>query len=81
METDDGKGEHDEVQKRLLAATILCLIFLFVETVGAIMAGSLAVLSDAVHLFADLASFIVALGANYLASLPASQTHTYGKFM
>mmetsp|Transcript_32383 Transcript_32383/g.74570 ORF Transcript_32383/g.74570 Transcript_32383/m.74570 type:complete len:87 (-) Transcript_32383:297-557(-) len=77
METDD-IGELVDVRKRLLAATILCFMFLCVETAGAFMAGSLALLSDAVHLFADLASLVVALGANHLASLPASQTYTYG---
>jgi Co/Zn/Cd efflux system component len=35
-------------------------------------------LSDAAHLFSDLASFAVAIGASYLASLPATAQHTYG---
>ena len=43
------------------------------------MAGSLTVLSDAAHLLADLASFIVALAASHYASKPASETYTFGK--
>jgi zinc transporter 2 len=67
-----------QVLKRLQTATALCLIFMVVEVVGGLMAGSLAILSDAAHLSADLASFAVAIVANYLASLPGSLQHTYG---
>ena len=42
------------------------------------MAGSLAVLSDAVHLAADLAAFLVAIVGSHIASLPASESHTFG---
>lgn len=52
--------ERKEVLNRLLIATGLCSFFLIVEVVGGILAGSLAVLSDAAHLFADLAGFAVA---------------------
>lgn len=51
---------------------------MIVEVVGGLLAGSLAVLSDAAHLMADLAAFGVAIGANYLASLPSTSQHTYG---
>ena len=52
--------ERKQVLRRLLVATALCSFFLIVEVVGGLLAGSLAVLSDAAHLFADLASFAVA---------------------
>ena len=52
--------ERKQVLQRLLIATALCSFFLIVEVVGGLLAGSLAVLSDAAHLFADLASFAVA---------------------
>jgi zinc transporter 2 len=70
--------ERRQVLKRFQTATVLCLIFMVVEVVGGLIAGSLAVLSDAAHLSSDLASFAVAIAANYLASLPSSSKHTYG---
>jgi zinc transporter 2 len=75
---DDGTQERRKVLKRLQIATALCLIFMVVEIVGGLVAGSLAILSDAAHLSADLASFAVAIVANYLASMPSSSQHTYG---
>jgi zinc transporter 2 len=38
----------------------------------------LAVLSDAAHLAADLSAFIVAISGSHIASLPASDSHTFG---
>jgi zinc transporter 2 len=49
-----------------------------VEVAGGLVAGSLAILSDAAHLSADLAAFVVAIVANQLASLPSSSQHTFG---
>lgn len=42
------------------------------------MANSLAILSDAVHLFSDITGFIIALLAVELATLPATAVFTYG---
>jgi len=71
-------NERNQVLRKLLIATALCSFFLVVEVVGGFLAGSLAVLSDAAHLFADLASFAVAIAATVLASMPATKAHTYG---
>ena len=75
----DGDCEQSNVQKRLKIASTLCALFILVEVIGGILAGSLTVLSDAAHLLADLASFIVALAASHYASKPASETYTFGK--
>ena len=53
------------VLRRLYTATILCTCFLIVEVIGGLWAHSLAVLSDAAHLLADLASFAVASKYEY----------------
>mmetsp|Transcript_21941 Transcript_21941/g.62485 ORF Transcript_21941/g.62485 Transcript_21941/m.62485 type:complete len:461 (-) Transcript_21941:7-1389(-) len=76
MSTDH--HERNEVLRRLYIATILCTCFLIVEAVGGWIAGSLAILSDAAHLFADVAGFAVAIAASYLAGLPATEQHTFG---
>jgi zinc transporter 2 len=58
-ETKD-EASRRNVLRRLYIATCLCTCFLIVEVVGGWLAGSLAIMSDAAHLFADLASFAVA---------------------
>lgn len=79
MAADDVDAvERKQVIRRLKIATILCASFMIVEIAGGLISGSLAILSDAAHLFADLASFAVAIAASYLASLPATVRHTYG---
>jgi len=77
FESEEAK-ERRNVLRRLKTATVLCVVFFLVEVVGGLLAGSLAVLSDAAHLFSDFASFAVAIFANYLASLPSTEFHTYG---
>lgn len=72
------KEKRQQVLKKLKTASILCLVFLLVEVVGGILAGSLAVLSDAAHLAADLSAFVVAIVGSHIASLPASDAHTFG---
>mmetsp|Transcript_1778 Transcript_1778/g.5191 ORF Transcript_1778/g.5191 Transcript_1778/m.5191 type:complete len:471 (-) Transcript_1778:155-1567(-) len=66
------------VLRRLQIASFLCCTFFLVEVVGGLLAGSLAILSDAAHLFADLAAFVVAIAASHLASLPPSSDFTFG---
>jgi zinc transporter 2 len=64
--------------RKLKTATALCVTFFLVEVTGGYLAGSLAVLSDAAHLLADLASFAVAIAASHLGSLPTTDQHTFG---
>lgn len=72
------KERRHQVLKKLKTASLLCFTFLLVEVIGGILAGSLAVLSDAAHLAADLSAFVVAIVGSHIASLPASDAHTFG---
>jgi Co/Zn/Cd efflux system component len=72
------RREQNKVVRKLYTASALCCVFLVVEVSGGLIAGSLAVLSDAAHLFADLAGFAVAIAAAHLAALPTTDQHTFG---
>ncbi|KAG2181331.1 hypothetical protein INT43_008914 [Umbelopsis isabellina] len=65
-------------KKRLLFATVMALLFFVTELVAGYFANSLALMSDAFHLLSDVASFIVALAAIYLAEKPATRRHSFG---
>ncbi len=66
------------VEKRFVTSIVLTVLILVAEVIGGMWTGSLALLSDAAHVFMD----IFALGLSYLAlrlsALPADDRHTYG---
>eukprot|EP00986_Skeletonema_menzelii_P012796 scaffold7198_cov150-Skeletonema_menzelii.AAC.22 len=69
---------RQEVLRKLKTASTLCFVFFLIEVIGGFLAGSLAVLSDAAHLAADLSAFVVAILGSHIAALPASEAHTFG---
>ena len=66
----------DRARLRLVLA--LTGVVLAVELVGAWLTGSLALLADAGHMATDAAAVILALGASYVAAIPAGQRSTFG---
>lgn len=64
--------------RALKVGLVLTLGFGIVEAVGGWLAGSLALISDAGHMFTDSASFVVALIAQYVARRPPSAQASYG---
>ncbi|KAI7900080.1 cation efflux protein [Cokeromyces recurvatus] len=65
-------------KKKLWFAVGLACLFFTTELIAGYFANSLALMSDAFHLLSDVASFIVALVAIYLAEKPATKKHTFG---
>lgn len=66
------------ISRRLVFAIVLTSVTLIAEVAGGILTNSLALLSDAAHVFMDLFALILSLGAIKLASTPASDRHTFG---
>lgn len=66
------------IASRFTLAIILTTVTLVAEIIGGIWSNSLALLSDAAHVFLDLFALLLSLGAIKLAALPASETRTYG---
>ena len=50
-----------KARRKLVTASILCLVFMIVEVIGGVLAGSLAIATDAAHLLTDFASFMISL--------------------
>jgi cobalt-zinc-cadmium efflux system protein len=59
-------------------AIMLTAVTLLAEVVGGFWTNSLALLSDAAHVFLDLFALILSLTAVKLSTLPASDRHTFG---
>lgn len=74
-----GTGIRGASNRRLLAiALVLTSSVMVVQVIGAIVTGSLALLADATHMFADTAALVIALIASIVASRPADERHTFG---
>lgn len=65
-------------RRALTAALAILLAFMAVEVVAGILAGSLALLSDAGHMLTDAAALGLSLVAAHLAERPAGGAMTYG---
>ncbi len=74
----DSRSASAATARALWTALVLTGSFAVVEAVGGMLAGSLALISDAGHMVTDAASFVVALFAAALAQRPPSRRATYG---
>jgi len=63
---------------RFKYAIILTAATLIAEVAGGLWTNSLALLSDAAHVFLDLFALLLSLGAIKLSSYPVSDTRTFG---
>lgn len=64
--------------KKLTIALILTTTFLVIEFIAGILTQSLALLSDAAHMFTDAAALAIALAAIQIAKRPADNKRTFG---
>ncbi len=75
----DHSHDHAWADRRsLVVALFLIAAFMVAEVVGGILAGSLALLSDAGHMVADAAAIALALVASHMARRPYSAERTFG---
>ena len=66
------------ISRRLIFAIILTAITLVAEVIGGLWSNSLALLSDAGHVFLDLFALALSLAAIKLAAQPPNDIHSYG---
>ncbi|XP_055389358.1 proton-coupled zinc antiporter SLC30A2 [Condylostylus longicornis] len=72
------EGVDTKARKKLIIASILCVIFIIAEVVGGVLSGSLAIATDAAHLLTDFASFMISLFAIWLAGRPSTKKMSFG---
>lgn len=53
------KREGIQAMKKLLVVTFIALFFMVGEILGGYFSGSIAILTDAVHQFSDVTSFLI----------------------
>jgi cobalt-zinc-cadmium efflux system protein len=67
-----------DYRKSMKTALFITLVFLLVEIAGGLLSGSLALISDAGHMFSDALSLVLSLGAMTLALQLPTRERTYG---
>ncbi|GJQ66834.1 putative UDP-glucose:glycoprotein Glucosyltransferase [Trypoxylus dichotomus] len=67
-----------KAKKKLIIASILCVVFMIGEVVGGYLSRSLAIATDAAHLLTDFASFMISLFALWMATRPATKKMPFG---
>ncbi len=71
--------EADESNlRRVMIALVLTGVFMFVEVIGGILSGSLALLADAGHMLTDTMALALAAAAFHVSKRPPGGNLTYG---
>ncbi|CAH2102056.1 unnamed protein product [Euphydryas editha] len=82
MERHCHRSRNEDIDKRarrkLIIASVLCVIFMIGEIVGGYISNSLAIATDAAHLLTDFASFMISLFSLWVASRPATRRMPFG---
>jgi cobalt-zinc-cadmium efflux system protein len=69
---------HD--RRALAQALVITSLYLAAEVIGGLATNSLALLSDAAHMFTDVIALALGLFAVWIAERPASSSKTYGYY-
>lgn len=69
---------EDSALRKLYTVCFVCLGFMIIEVIGGYIANSIAIMSDAAHLFSDLLGFIISIISIYIAKKQANNQMSYG---
>ncbi len=72
-----GHGER-RIKRRLAVSAALTGVIFFVELIGGYLTNSLALMTDAAHVFMDVFALGLTLFALYISELPPTEKRTYG---
>ena len=70
----DGNKAFD----KLLFVVVICFLFMIVEVIGGVIAGSLAIKTDAAHMFSDVGGFAISMISIWIGQKAHTNGNTYG---
>ncbi|HVN63601.1 MAG TPA: cation diffusion facilitator family transporter [Candidatus Binataceae bacterium] len=77
-QTAESQSRVTADRRRLIVVLAITFAYFTAELAGAYFTGSLALLSDAVHMLTDIAALCLSLLTLWISSRPASSAKTYG---
>ncbi|XP_078580884.1 proton-coupled zinc antiporter SLC30A2-like isoform X1 [Branchiostoma floridae x Branchiostoma japonicum] len=69
-----------KARNQLLICCVLSFLFMIGEFIGGYLAHSLAIMTDAAHMFSDFGSFLISLGALWIGSRQPTHKMTFGYY-
>eukprot|EP00744_Colponema_vietnamica_P007065 GILI01010202.1.p1 GENE.GILI01010202.1~~GILI01010202.1.p1 ORF type:complete len:547 (-),score=138.80 GILI01010202.1:255-1895(-) len=75
---EERRTKWEQARQKLIAVSIICVIFMIVEVIGGYLAHSLAIMTDAAHLLSDVSGFMISLFALYVGARPATDVLSFG---
>lgn len=70
-------GQKDAI-KKLVIVSIICVFFMVGELIGGILSKSLAITSDALHMFSDFSGFAISMFSILVSRKQATPVLSYG---
>lgn len=70
--------ESDSAMNKLIFVTVVCFIFMICEFIGGIISGSVAIMTDAAHMFSDVSGFAIQICAIILARRMPTNLYSFG---
>ncbi|SBS90474.1 zinc transporter, putative [Plasmodium malariae] len=71
-------SSQKKATKKLIFASVICIIFMIIEIIAAIISNSLSLMTDASHLFCDLLSFALNLFSIYVSTFEGNVDMSFG---
>lgn len=71
---------HNGNERNLRITLALTATYMLAEVAGGLLTGSLALLSDAAHMFTDVAALAISLAAIQISKRPADKSRTFGYY-
>merc|ERR1712137_186258 len=78
MSSDQHHGTLGAELKQMQTAMCVSFAIMLIEVVGGLLANSLAIITDAMHMLSDVSSFIVGICTLRLMMKQATASHTFG---
>lgn len=76
--TNHNNSESFSSQRKMLIVLLITSVIMIAEVIGGILANSLALLSDAGHMFTDVLALLLSIMAMKFAQRPPTLSKTYG---
>jgi len=71
---------QQQALKKLCWVSLICIFFMGVEIAGGILSASLAILSDAAHMFSDFSGFAISLISIYISKRKPNERMSFGYY-
>lgn len=72
------KKKDNLALRKMVVVSLICILFMMAEIIGGLLANSLAIITDAAHLFSDLSGFLISIFAIMIGQKPANKIFTFG---